>query len=507
MLSSRSEVLSRVFKRSLIGILTMALWGCTGLYFRHVPLEKAFAPAEVISNLGFREHWQGFIWYGEKIGFSHFRIEEAQDLPGAFKISSEAVFRFKMLGIKKESLFKEVDYVTPDLRLLRVNGEQRLNGKIRRVEAEVVDGGIMVKTETEGGRTERLIPAEGPIYPSLAQYLYPPIKGMDIGKEYRYRIFSSHSLEVMEVNQRVLAFKGSDLFDGPAFEIKTEVSGINPKVWINMRGEMVFEMVGTLITAKEDESLAKRFIYESSLSKRDILLDYSLVKVDRAIPNPRVLRELRLEVRGLDEPKLVISDERQRASIKREGNTSVVDFVISLEKRGERAPLVLPIPKGEYVRHLQPSPQIESRNREIIQRSKAILDGENNSLLALRKLVHWVSDHIEDELVDSFSALDALHSKKGECQAHVYLYTALCRAAGIPTKVVSGLVYVEEVGFLYHAWAESFIGYWIAVDPTFDQIPADATHIKLAEGESFRDLSPLVEVIGRLKATIVDYKP
>jgi transglutaminase-like putative cysteine protease len=159
------------------------------------------------------------------------------------------------------------------------------------------------------------------------------------------------------------------------------------------------------------------------------------------------------------------------------------------------------------MRYLQPSLQIESKNREIIQRAEDVLNGEKNSLLALTKLVHWVSDYLEDELVDSFSALDALHTKKGECQAHAYLYTALCRAAGIPTKVVSGLVYMEEVGFLYHAWAESFIGYWIAVDPTFDQISADATHIKLAEGESFRDLSPLVEVIGRLQATIVDYKP
>ena len=78
---------------------------------------------------------------------------------------------------------------------------------------------------------------------------------------------------------------------------------------------------------------------------------------------------------------------------------------------------------------------------------------------------------------------------------------------GIPTRVVSGLVYMEEAGFLYHTWAESFVGYWIAVDPTFDQIPADATHIKLIEGESFCDLSPLVNVIGRLQATVVDYKP
>jgi len=236
-------------------------------------------------------------------------------------------------------------------------------------------------------------------------------------------------------------------------------------------------------------------------------LDYSLVKVDRTIPNPRSLRLLHVRLKGLDEPALVVSDERQRARIKKEGDTSVVEFIVSLEKRDEKDSLMLPISKREYVRFLQPSFQIESGNTEIIQRAKAILDGERNSLMAVEKLAHWVSDNMEDALVESFSALDALHRKKGECQAHAYLYTALCRAVGIPTRVVSGLVYMEEMGFLYHAWAESFIGYWIAVDPTFDQIPADATHIKLAEGEGFHHLSPLVNVIGRLEATVVDYKP
>jgi len=503
-LNSRSEVLFRVFRIFLVGILTVNLWGCTGLYFHRVPLEKPPRPAGMISNLSFREQWQGFFFYGEKIGFSHFWIEEAEDLPGAFRISSEAVIRFKMLGVKKESVFKQVDYVTPDLRLLKVRGDQKLDGEVRRVEAEVVDGGIRVKTETGGRWTEHHIPVEGSIYPSLAQYLYPPLKGMDIGRKYRYRIFSPQSLSVMEINQKVLGFKGSDLFEGPAFEIETRASGINPRLWINTRGEMVFEKAGVLIAAKEDEYSAKRFVYEASLSKKDILLDYSLVKADRVIPNPRAVRLLHLRLKGLEEKELVISDERQQAHIKREGDTPVAEFVVSLEKTGKEAPLVLPISKREYSPYLQPSFRIESGNREIIQRAKAILDGEENSLLAVRKLVHWVSNHLEDALVDSFSALDALQRKKGECQAHAHLYTALCRAAGIPTRVVSGLVYMEEMGFLYHAWAESFIGYWVAVDPTFDQIPADATHVKLTEGESFRDLSPLVKVIGRLEATIVE---
>jgi hypothetical protein len=501
------KLLFRFFQRALIGILITALWACTGLYFQDVPLEKAPAPVGVISNLAFREQWQGIFLFGEKIGFSHFRIEEAEDIPGAFKISSETVLRFKTVGIERESLFKEVDYVTPALWLLKVHGEEILDGETRMVEAGVVDGGIRVETETGGRREEQHIPVEGPVYPSLAPYLYPPLQGMDIGREYQYRIFSSHDLSVTEVSQKMVAFKRSDLFEGPAFEIKTKTAGINSTVWINTRGEVVFEKVGPLIAAKEDEHSAKRFVFESSLSKKDILLDYSLVKADRIIPNPREVRELRLELRGLDEPNLVISDERQRARIKGDGDASVVEFIVSLRDRDEKDSLMLPVSNREYVRYLQPSFQIESRNREIIQRAGEILEGEGNGFLAVEKVTHWVSSYLEDELLESFSALDALRRKKGECQAHAYLYTAFCRAAGIPTRVVSGLVYMEEAGFLYHTWAESFVGYWIAVDPTFGQIPADATHIKLIEGESFRDLSPLVNVIGRLEATVVDYKP
>lgn len=184
-----------------------------------------------------------------------------------------------------------------------------------------------------------------------------------------------------------------------------------------------------------------------------------------------------------------------------------MEFTVSIEHPTEEVALVLPISEKAYLAYLRPSPRIESADREIIERTKAILGRETNSFLAVSKLVHWVSDYIEDALVDSFSAVDALHSKRGECQAHAHLYAALGRAAGIPTRVVSGLVYVEEMGFLYHTWAESFVGYWIAVDPAFNQIPADATHIKLTVGEGFRDLSPLVNVIGRLQATVVAYEP
>jgi len=42
------------------------------------------------------------------------------------------------------------------------------------------------------------------------------------------------------------------------------------------------------------------------------------------------------------------------------------------------------------------------------------------------------------------------------------------------------------------------------VDPTFGEIPANATHIKLVEGDSSDDMAPIAGVIGRLRGRVLD---
>jgi hypothetical protein len=90
--------------------------------------------------------------------------------------------------------------------------------------------------------------------------------------------------------------------------------------------------------------------------------------------------------------------------------------------------------------------------------------------------------------------------------AHARLYASLARAAGIPTKLVSGLVYVPDEGFLYHSWAESYVGKWIPVDPLFGEIPANATHLKLVEGDSEEAMVKLSKFIGNIQAKVLDQK-
>ena len=120
-------------------------------------------------------------------------------------------------------------------------------------------------------------------------------------------------------------------------------------------------------------------------------------------------------------------------------------------------------------------------------------------------LAFWTADWLKDTVSDSGSALASLKSRTGNCQSHARLYTALARAAGIPTRFVSGLVYLEGKGFLYHSWAESFInGHWVSIDPTYNQLPSDPTHLKLLEGHLPEDMAPIVAIIGRIKIKVLE---
>jgi transglutaminase-like putative cysteine protease len=102
------------------------------------------------------------------------------------------------------------------------------------------------------------------------------------------------------------------------------------------------------------------------------------------------------------------------------------------------------------------------------------------------------------------SALDVWSRRAGDCNEHSVIFAALARAAGIPTRVVAGLLYADG-RFFYHAWNEVHVGQWVAVDALMNQVPADPTHIRLVIGGLERQVQ-LVRVIGKLEIRVLDYE-
>jgi len=88
-----------------------------------------------------------------------------------------------------------------------------------------------------------------------------------------------------------------------------------------------------------------------------------------------------------------------------------------------------------------------------------------------RQIVEFVRDTIDPSSARAFDIASqvAVH-RSGDCSEHAVLFTALARAAGIPTRIAAGIVIVrigDKLGAFGHAWAETHDGsQWRPIDPT-----------------------------------------
>jgi transglutaminase-like putative cysteine protease len=242
------------------------------------------------------------------------------------------------------------------------------------------------------------------------------------------------------------------------------------------------------------------------MNRKDLVLDFSLVKADRPLPSPRQARYLKIAIDGVAGELPLLVGPGQSVTETGESGSATALYVIEKGAGPDPPRLEGALNVADRYIYLAATDHIESDHPEIVKKAYEIVDGAQMDLEKIRRLAKWVSEEVKDEIVDSFSALEVLHSKKGECQAHTLLYAALARAEGIPTRLIGGLVYLEETGFVYHAWAESYAGGWIAVDPTFNQVGPDATHIKLVEGPSWVSMVGVGKVVGRVRASVLDYR-
>ena len=163
-------------------------------------------------------------------------------------------------------------------------------------------------------------------------------------------------------------------------------------------------------------------------------------------------------------------------------------------------------------RYLEPELLIESDDPSVKAETERALAGVVGARARAEKLTRYVNALLDKKPTVSVpSAREVLRTKVGDCNEHTALYVAMARAAGIPARIAIGLVYVRGVSgaFYYHAWPEVYLdegngrGLWLPVDPTLNQFPADATHVRLARGGLDRQAA-ILPLIGRLKMTVLD---
>lgn len=450
-----------------------------------------------LAQLPVGERWFAISMGGERVGFAQLLIEER---PDGYRIASTGSARMVVLGFSREASAKEEYLVNRDMTLRSFSVEQVIDKSPMKLRGKMEAKGVRVTVETADGIKEKVLKAKAGVYPPPVLNLYPLVKGFVAGRTYRLQMLDVESVKVKDVSVEAVALEkganGSELL-----HLRNDLySLVDNNVWVERNGNTVRESVrdGLILTVAEERQDARQALVDATLSRRDFALDYSLIRLTKPIERPEALKLLSVTISGV--PKGVALPDGAGQQVRRDGNDTLVVTVTPRALQSEQASTP-PVRLGDY---LQETLRIIPDHPEIKGAAAGIVATAGSPGEKIARLTRWVSESIRESVTDSHSPLETLKTHTGNCQAHARLYVSLARAAGVPTRFVSGLVYLPGKGFLYHSWAESYAGEWVAVDPTFGQVPADATHIKLAEGDGVEEMAPIAGLVGRLGVTVVE---
>ncbi len=156
---------------------------------------------------------------------------------------------------------------------------------------------------------------------------------------------------------------------------------------------------------------------------------------------------------------------------------------------------------------------LQSDYKEIIDLANAAVVGTTDAAIAAQKIISFVAGYIQkrDLSVGYASAAEVAQSRQGDCSEHALLTAAMCRAVGIPARIVSGVLYVDspinqKSIFGGHMWVEVYLdGQWFGLDATRANQNSlgfgfGPDHIALAHGNgSPTDFFSLANTLGCFK--------
>ena len=93
-------------------------------------------------------------------------------------------------------------------------------------------------------------------------------------------------------------------------------------------------------------------------------------------------------------------------------------------------------------------------------------------------------------IAETLSGPEVLQSKQGKCSEHATLLASLARSLGIPTRIVLGLR-MAGGQWMGHMWNEVYVGRWITVDTTVNEVGDSMELVKLVHSDTVFGTQPV----------------
>lgn len=379
----------------------------------------------------------------------------------------------------------------------------------------------MEQTVTQGGRTTtKMLPSpEGDWLPPQALDRFITTQLEAKAKQFTYRtIEPQNGLEVLEVQCEYLreeTYKFGDR-EIPVTVLKSIVK------FGNMPGIISTEMYSSdhvLVYTKTSMGMGDMIMRHSS--KKDAMSDdggeapelifSTFVTADRPLDNGMhaMQTRYRLTLKEGEMPPFPTAGA-QRVTNEKDG---VVTLLVDIDDN-----VAASEGDTDLKEYLESSTLIDMDNPLVEKLATRALRGAGEGTMERADaLYEFVYKHISDKNMGTAfaSAGETAMTRTGDCSEHAVLLAAMMRAAKIPSRVATGLVFMtnreNKAMFGWHMWTQALIdGRWVDFDATLP-VRYNSGHI-LTSTSSFSDsgssseLMSLFLLMGNLEIEILDEK-
>ena len=337
-------------------------------------------------------------------------------------------------------------------------------------------------------------------------------KGLKEGLEYTAKVFSPGNMQAFDARVRVGPKRNVDLLGRVVAltEVTTALSvpGAGEIVstgYVNDNLELQKNVTPVMGMQIEMVACGKEF----ALGQNDVFefVDKMVLASPKALVNVRSAKSISYLLRPTSEAGSLTIPSGDNQSVRLLGDGGIV---VTVEPASAPAGVKFPYRGRDeaILDAMEATRFLQSDNKEVIKLAGRAVGGASDAAEAVKRIESFVGDYIaeKDFSVGYASAAEVAVSKQGDCSEHAVLVAAMCRAVGIPARVVTGLVYAEEFAgrkevFGCHAWAEAYIGdKWIGLDATRAPNGFGAGHIALAAGHGdSQDLLGLASALGKFQ--------
>ena len=473
------------------------------------------------------EDWHVLRVEGADSGFVHTRVtRETVDGAPAFVVEQETAMRINRMGSVVDITASQRSIEGEDGALVRIDSTLSMSNRPTSTVTLFDDGVARIRTTVMGETREKQVEVDpdcvGPYWLNrrAAERFDEP------GASFVVTTWTTDAGDDTEVAIEIVG-REDVIVEGRKrslvrYESTLRSLGVSSTVWADDAGNPIktaTPMMGmTIESVFTDEATARRAYAQGGDLSPDVFRQSMIVEehhlpASRSVDRARLALVARSETVDFgdlaDDRQTLVKDET--AQFEGAGGRVVVAVERRVPPADRRARVDPEAVTGLLATCLEPSSMLQSDHPDIVAIAREVVGDTQDPWVAAQRLEAWVEANLTEKSMDVgfASALEVCTDRAGDCTEHAVLLSALARAAGIPSRVAMGLLYIGGI-WGGHAWSEVWIdGAWYALDGTVGSGSVDALHLTLArltlsEGSPMAEFATLMRNIGEVDIEVLE---